>query len=97
MKYFFPFLFFSFILSSCMTSSKAYKLNKHEKDSQKGYHAKEAEQIIDKNKKNKKSNQKAADKNRQKTTEELSKLNSESANKFKKPKKHHGVFKYYWY
>ncbi len=80
-----------------MSKSKAYKMNKHEKTAQKGYHSQTAEKIIDENKKHKKSNQKAADKNREKTTEELSKLNNESATKFKKPKKHHGVFKYYWY
>jgi hypothetical protein len=80
-----------------MSGSKAYKLNKQEKQAQQGYHSQEAAKIIDSNKKHKKANQKAADKNRQKTTEELSKLNSESATKFKKPKKHHGTFKYYWY
>jgi hypothetical protein len=97
MKYFVRFFFILVVFSGCNSGASKYKLSAYEKKGQKGYHANQAEKIIDENKDHKKANQKAADKNRIKSSEELTKLNNASANKFKKPKKHHGVFKYYWY
>ncbi|MFL5729628.1 MAG: hypothetical protein ACJ75J_09110 [Cytophagaceae bacterium] len=82
--------------SSC--SFHHYQLNEYEKDSQKGYHRVQADQIIDKNKKTKKQNVKASEKNKKDQQEDLNKLNSEATNKvMKKTRKHHGTFKYYWH
>ncbi|HSZ24205.1 MAG TPA: hypothetical protein VK766_00720 [Cytophagaceae bacterium] len=62
------------IISSC-SGGKAYKLNGYEKEAQEGYHANEANRLIDKNAQNKKANQKAAEKSKQEQNARLNTLN----------------------
>ena len=55
-------------LVSCL-GKKQYYMSKQEKSNQKGYHANNANKIVDKNAKNRSVNQKASEKNRQNTNE----------------------------
>lgn len=54
-------------LYSCAGNSTAYQMDASEKEKQRGYHANEANRIIDKNKQNRSANAKSAEKNRQQT------------------------------
>ena len=77
-------------LYSCAGGSNAYHLDASEKEKQRGFHANEANKIIDKNKQNKNANAKNAEKNRQQT-------NSDAADKAKKKssKKNQDKFSFY--
>ncbi|MDB5274731.1 MAG: hypothetical protein JWO58_3098 [Chitinophagaceae bacterium] len=59
----------SIVLLSCAGSSTAYQMDATEKEKQRGYHANEANKIIDKNKSNRKANQRGAEKDRQKANQ----------------------------
>jgi hypothetical protein len=59
----------SIALFSCASSSTAYQMDATEKEKQRGYHATEANKVIDKNRSNRKANQRGAEKNRQKTNQ----------------------------
>ena len=77
-------------LFSC-AGKKQYYMSKHEKSGQKGYHANSANKTVTENEKNRSANQKASEKNRQKT-------NAAAAEKSKttgKSKKASGEFKFY--
>ena len=66
-------------------------MSKQEKSNQKGYHANSANKVVSENEKNRSLNQKASEKNRQKT-------NATAAEKTKgKTKKHSGEFKFYFH
>jgi hypothetical protein len=82
-------------LSSCLTG-KMYNMNDAEKEQLKGYHQRTAQEVIEKNKKNRKANQRMADKNRQKQNEQLAELNANTS-KVKKKHKPSGQFKFYIY
>jgi len=58
-----------------------YRLTEYEKGQLKGYHANEANRLIDVNQKNRKANQKEAEKYRQEQTARLSELNRTRQNK----------------
>ncbi|MBC7451815.1 MAG: hypothetical protein H7259_10035 [Cytophagales bacterium] len=77
-------------LFSC-SGKKHYHMSNHEQKNQKGYHATQAKKIVDKNAKNRASNQKTAEKNRQKTNEAASTKAADG----KKPAKHSGIFNFY--
>jgi len=83
----------SITLLSCAGSSTAYQMDATEKEKQRGYHANEANKIIDKNKSNRKANQNAAEKNRRKTNEAA----AESAREKKKTSSGKGSTKYSFY
>jgi len=79
-------------LFSCL-GKKQYYLSKQEKSNQKGYHANSANKVVTENEKNRSLNQKASEKNRQKT-------NATAAEKAKskgKTKKASGEFKFYFH
>ena len=48
----------------CGCAGNAYHLNSYEKEGQRGYHANQANKLIDKNEANKKANTKAAEKSK---------------------------------
>jgi hypothetical protein len=56
-------------LLSCL-GKKQYYMSKQDKSNQKGFHANQANKIVSENEKNKAVNQKASEKNRQKTNED---------------------------
>jgi predicted SPOUT superfamily RNA methylase MTH1 len=73
---------FALFLYSCAGNSTAYQMDASEKEKQRGYHANEANRIIDTNKQNRKANAKTAEKNRQQTNreaEEKAKLKKKKA------------------
>lgn len=80
-------------LFSCAGSSTAYQMDATEKEKQRGYHANEANKIIDKNKSNRKANQTAAEKNRRKANEAA----AESAREKKRTSTGKGSTKYSFY
>jgi predicted glycosyltransferase len=80
-------------LFSCAGSSTAYQMDETEKEKQRGYHANEANKIIDKNKSNRKANQRAAEKNRKKTNEAA----AETAKEKKKTSTGKSTSKYSFY
>ncbi len=63
----------SLFCGGCATEN--YRLSEYEKGKLKGYHANEAHRVIEINRKNRKSNQKAAEKNRQEESARLNELN----------------------
>ena len=78
--------------ASCL-GKKQYYMSKQEKSSQKGFHANQANKVVTENEKNKAINQKASEKNRQKT-------NAAAAEKAKtngKTKKASGEFNFYFH
>ncbi len=81
------------MLISCGGSKTAYQMDATEKEKQRGYHANEANKIIDKNKSNRKANQNAAEKNRRKTNEAA----AEAAKEKKKSSSGKGSTKYSFY
>ena len=83
----------SITLLSCAGSSTAYQMDETEKEKQRGYHANEANKIIDKNKSNRKANQNAAEKNRRKTNEAA----AEAAKEKKRSAAGKGTTKYSFY
>jgi hypothetical protein len=83
----------SITLFSCAGSSTAYQMDATEKEKQRGYHANEANKVIDKNRSNRKANQSAAEKNRRKTNEAA----AETAREKKKTSSGKGSTKYSFY
>ncbi|ABG58831.1 hypothetical protein CHU_1560 [Cytophaga hutchinsonii ATCC 33406] len=81
-------------LFSC-SGKKQYYMSKREKTSQKGYHANSANKIVNENEKNKAINQKASEKNRQKTNAAASAAAAEKSKS--KTKKHSGEYKFYFH
>ena len=71
----------AFFMYSCAGNSTAYQMDASEKEKQRGYHANEANRIIDINKQNRSANAKTAEKNRQKTNQQAA-----EASKAKKKK-----------
>jgi hypothetical protein len=67
-----------------------------EKEQLKGYHQRTAQEVIEKNNKNRKANQRHAEKNRQRINKELAELNANTS-KVKKKRKPSGQFKFYIY
>ncbi len=67
----------SILFCACATGN--YRLSEYEKGKLRGYHANEANRLIEINKKNKKINQKAAEKQRQEQSARLNELNNRSA------------------
>jgi hypothetical protein len=65
----------------CACTTGQYRLSEYEKGKLKGYHANEANRLIEANKKNRKANQKAAEKNRQEQSARLNELNRSSREK----------------
>lgn len=60
-------------LSGC--AGNAYHLNSYEKEGQKGFHANQANKLIDKNEANKNANKKAAEKSKSEQNDRLNALN----------------------
>jgi organic hydroperoxide reductase OsmC/OhrA len=79
-------------LASCL-GKKQYYMSKQEKSNQKGYHANTANKVVSENEKNRSLNQKASEKNRQKTNEAA----AEKAKTTGKAKKASGEFKFYFH
>lgn len=79
-------------LVSCL-GKKQYYMSKQEKSNQKGYHANNANKIVDKNAKNRSVNQKASEKNRQNTNEAA----AEKAKTKGKSKRPSGEFQFYFH
>ena len=71
----------SILCWACATGP--YRLSEYEKGKLKGYHANEANRLIEVNKRNRKANQKAAEKHRQEQSARLNELNR--SNNQKKP------------
>ncbi len=93
-KYLYSAIYISLItLFSCAGSSTAYQMDATEKEKQRGYHANQANKIIDKNKSNRKANANAAEKNRRKTNEAA----AETAREKKKTSSGKGSTKYSFY
>ncbi len=69
-------------------SAGNYRLSEYEKGKLRGYHANEAQRLIDINKKNQKTNRKAAEKFRQQQSAKLNELNRSNMEKkaIKNPK-----------
>gem|GEM_PF-2283664 len=82
-------------LFSCM-SKKQYYMSKQEKFGQKGYHANTANKVVSKNEKNRSVNQKASEKNRQKTNADAAEK-AKTTSQTHKVKKHSGEFKFYFH
>ncbi len=86
-KSFYTIFFSSLMISvmySCAGNSTAYQMDATEKEKQRGYHANEANKIIDKNKANRSANAKSAEKNRQQTNraaEEAARAKKKSSSK----------------
>lgn len=64
---------FCLLFFSCSTSN--YRLSEYEKGKLKGYHANEANRLIEANNKNRKANRRAAEKYRQEQSAKLTELN----------------------
>lgn len=64
---------FCLLIFSCSTSN--YRLSEYEKGKLKGYHANEANRLIEANNKNRKVNRRAAEKYRQEQSARLNELN----------------------
>ena len=67
------------VFYSCASGN--YRLSEYEKGKLRGYHANEANRLIDINKKNRKANKKAAEKDRQEQAAKLNELNHRSHDK----------------
>ncbi|HVD96974.1 MAG TPA: hypothetical protein VNB90_02140 [Cytophagaceae bacterium] len=78
------------ILAGC---AKPYQLTDYEKGAQKGFHANQANEIIDKNEKNRALNKKAAEKAKKQQNDQLNALNNR--NKAAKGQLNTRVFKFY--
>ncbi len=78
------------VLTGC--ANNAYHLSSYEKEGQKGYHANQANKIIDKNAKNKEANKKAAEKAKRDQNDHLNALNK---NKTKTASIQSRTFKFY--
>ena len=68
------------------------QLNSYEKGKQEGFHANEANRLLNANEKNKKANKKASEKQK---SEQSAQLNAINNNKHKKVNTNTGVFKFY--
>ena len=79
------------LLSAC-GGSGFYHMSESDKESQRGYHANQAKKLLDANEKNKKANQKAAEKSK---TEQNANLNALNKNKAKGTAGNPRTFKFY--
>jgi hypothetical protein len=82
-------------LYSCAGNSTAYQMDETEKEKQRGYHANEANKIIDTNKQNRSANAKNAEKNRQLANKAAAEAAREKEKKNKSTKKSKDKFTFY--
>jgi hypothetical protein len=80
------------LISACARDS-AYRMSEYEKKAQRGYHANEAQRLLDSNEKNKKANQKAADKYREEQNKQLNSINNRNNKKY--TSSNNRTFKFY--
>jgi len=66
------------LIAAACNPSKQMQLNSTERQAQRGYHANQAEKIIDENAKNRKKNQASSEKNRQEANKQAAQKKSAS-------------------